>query len=297
MPQDLKKQMRNGLVIMATNKKKPIPKNTKPIKPAEPPKRLELEEIRNLEEPIYEPKAEGKTRGRPKNENYIPYVEAREFIHGELIPSRKKYHEWWDRNKPKAIPRYPYRVYKDWVSWNDFLGTDNEFGVRVGRQWRPMDEAITWVHSLKIESYPKWMEWCKENTLPDDIPARPDLVYNNWRTWNHWLGNRPIEALEAIREARKLAVYYIIHIPGVPENVFTFGMDPVGPTSFKERWEREKFTIIRMFWYEPEQAERVKHILESLSSPYLGDDKQRICPNFWEINYHLELTLQRITKL
>lgn len=291
------KPIRNGLVTM-TDKKKPQRKAATPTvkRPKGRPRRMETEEIKNLEEPIYFP-PNYKPRGRPKNQNYLSYEEAREFMLSEMIPSRNKYYEWWDRNKPKAIPRFPYRVYKEWTSWNDFLGTKNEFGIRYGRIWRPLEEAAMYVHKLKIETYAKWMEYCKENTLPNDIPARPDLVYANWKTWGHWLGNRPAEALDAIREAQKLQVYYLIHEQGVPENIITFGVETAGPTVFKERWQREQFDILRMYWYEQEQAPRIKNILDALSTTYLDNDRQRICPNVWEINYYLELTLQRIYKL
>ena len=289
--------MRNGLVLM-TETKKTRKKAAPTVKrPQGRPKKMDLEDIKNLEEPIYMPPLQ-KPRGRPKNENYIPYEEAREFIRGEMIPSRNKFHEWWDRNKPKSIPRFPYRVYTDkWVSWNDFLGTDNEFGLRVGKSWRQLEEAAMWVHKLKIESYGKWMEYCKANTLPEDIPARPDLVYSGWKTWGHWLGNKPVEAIEAVREAQKLQIYYIYHEQGVPENVLNFGVDSIGPSNFKERWEREKFTIIKMFWYDPNEAGEVKKIIDYFSTPYLGDDRQRIVPNIWEIVYYLQMKLETIHRL
>jgi hypothetical protein len=299
---------KNGLVLMATTKKKPQTKKVikpstrgKATKPrvAGPAKPMELDEIANLEEPLYEvlPKADRPKSGRPKSTNYIPYKEAREFMIGEMIPSRNKFLEWWDRNKPKAIPRFPYRVYGDeWIGWNDFLGNDNEFGLRVGKSWRPLEEAVVWVHKLKIESYTKWMEYAKTGALPDDIPARPDLIYSTWKTWMHWLGNRPMEALAVAKEAQKLQIYYIIHEQGVPENVFTFGVETMGQTALKERWEREKFDIVRLFWHEADKTDKIKKLVEGMSSTYLGLDKQRICPNVWEINYYLELTLQRIYK-
>lgn len=299
------KPLRNGLVIMTdtpTKKpRKPLTKKAqKEIKQAKKaraaaPKR-DLEDIKN-EEPIAGEPSAAINRGRPKKSNYISYADAREFVRGELIPSRKRYLEWWERNKPKSIPRFPYRVYaKDWTSWNDYLGNANEFGLRVANNWRPLEEAALWVHSLKIESYTKWMEYCKENTLPEDIPARPDLVYSGWKTWNHWLGNRPMEALDVRKEAMKHQIYYIYHIPGTPENVFNFRLESMGQAALKERWEREQFTFVRLFWFDPEQAGQVQKIVESLSTPYLGDDKQRVCQNIWEINYYLELTLQRIVR-
>lgn len=295
---------RNGLVIMSDRKpRKPLTKKAqKEIQQAKKARaaapKMELDEIKNLEEPIYVEK-QTKPKGRPKSNDYLPYEEARDFVRGELIPSRSKYHEWWDRNKPKAIPRFPYRVYKEvWTSWNDWLGNKNEFSANTSKIWRPMEEAVQWVHKQKIESYPKWIEFCKEHRdiLPDDIPCRPDLVYSGWKTWNYWLGNRPAEMLDVARQAIKSQIYYIIHERDVPENVFTFGIEPGGQSVFKERWEREHFDIVRIFWHEPEQMDQVKRIVEGLSTPYLGVDKQRICPNFWELNYYLEITLQRILR-
>jgi hypothetical protein len=140
------------------------------------------------------------------------------------------------------------------------------------------------------------MEYARTNTLPVDIPARPDLVYSTWKTWMHWLENRPLEALNVMKEAQKLQIYYIIHERDVPENIFTFGIETMGQTALKERWERENFDIIRLFWHEADKLPEIKRILDGLSSTYLGLDKQRICPNVWEINYYLELTLQRIYK-
>ena len=239
---------------------------------------------------------EKKKKGRPKNENYLPWVEAREFIRNELLPSRSKYHEWWDRNKPKAIPRFPYRVYKEWESWNDFLGTNNKFNEKVGTKWRPLDEAVLWVHTLKLATFSEWIQYCHDNELPTDIPTRPELVYDGWRSWTHWLGNKPSAIVEANQAAQKLQVYYIIHEQDVPENVMTFGIDPMGLSSLKERWMREKFDVIRVFWYDPLRSAVIKQVVEMSSTPYLGVERQRIVPNVYEIIWHLEMQLEVINK-
>lgn len=286
-------------------------KKKKPVKPERPSnlvKRVkdenevmrDLDELKNLEEPIPSPpKAPGKAKGRAKNPNFLPYTEAREFMHGEMIPNRIRFDEWWNNNKPKAIPRFPYRVYKDWVSWNDFLGNNNTFGLKVAKQYRSLEEAARWVHTQRIQSYSMWMKFIKldDRNLPEDIPARPDLVYKGWKSWNHWLGNKVEDVLNVSNEIKKLQIYYIIHTPGNPENMFTFGVDTLGPAAFKERWQREKFNIIRMFWYEPDHAENIKKLVDSLSTPWYDDERQRVCPNIWEINYFLELAMQRIYKL
>lgn len=246
----------------------------------------------NTQEQQVESTPKKKKRGRPRNENFLPWEKAREFIREELIPSRGKYFEWWDRNKPKALPRFPYRVYKEWTSWNDFLGTNNKFNEKINRSWRPLEEATLWVHKQQIETQTKWMEFCREGNLPEDIPARPDLVYDGWRSWNHWLGNKPIQAVEAKQEAARVSVFYIIKEQGVPENVFTIGIESGGISALKERWNREQFDVFKLFWHDPTKIATVQQIVNALSRPYLTNDRQRIFPNIneaiWYIQIHLE---------
>lgn len=234
-----------------------------------------------------------KKRGRPTKGDYLTFEEARSIVRDEMIPSRSKYLEWWNTNKPKTLPRFPYRVYKDWVSWNDFLGTNNKFQT-IGTKWRNFDEATVWAHGLKLGSQKEWLDWCRENKsqLPLDIPARPDMVYNKWTSWNHWLGNKAREAVEARQAAEKRKLFYIIRYPSVPTNVYSFGTEDAGLSGIKERWDREKFTVVRLFWFDPEQAIKVKQIIEHLSTSYQDNDRQRIVPNIFEIIYHLEMVLE-----
>lgn len=241
------------------------------------------------------PKPRKPRAGRPRNTNFLPWEEAREFIRGEMIPSRGKFQEWWEREKPKTIPRYPYRVYKEWTTWNDFLGNTNAFNEKIGTKWIPLEEAIPKIHTLKLKSMQEWMEWAKvPGNLPEHIPARPDLVYDKWRSWNHWLGNKVIEVIKAQQEAQKTQVYFVIHETDTPGNVLTFGVETGGIPALKERWEYEKFDVIRMFWYDPTKGAILRQIVEATTTPYLNDEYQRIAPNVWETIYHISLQLDQV---
>lgn len=240
-------------------------------------------------------KAKKKSTGRPRNTNFLSWEEAREFIRGEMIPSRGKFQEWWGREQPKTIPRYPYRVYKEWTTWNDFLGNSNAFNDKIGTKWIPMEDAIPKIHALKIKSAQDWMEWAKvPGNLHANIPARPDLVYDKWRSWNHWLGNKVVEVIKAQQEAQKTQVYYVIHEQDVPGNVLTFGVESGGVYALKERWENEKFDVVRMFWYDPAKSGLLKQIVDATTTPYMGNDHQRIAPTAWETIYLLSLHLERV---
>src|SRR5215204_6435321 len=44
-------------------------------------------------------------------------------------------------------------------------------------------------HTLHLDSTDKWFEYCKSGNKPDDIPANPNVVYEDeWTGWPDWLG-------------------------------------------------------------------------------------------------------------
>jgi hypothetical protein len=201
----------------------------------------------------------------------IPFEEAREIIRAECIGSRKQYTEWHKANKPKKIPRYPNRAYADdWKGWNDFLGNNNSFDDKP-KQYRPFAEALAWAHTLNVKTQQGWLEYVRENreTMPDDIPSRPEVVYDDWISWMHWLGNKPREKVEAQRKVeRESAIFYCIQEKEYADQgtIFTFGIKRGGVSALKESWERQ-------------------------STGYYGSAKIRIVPHInqllWDISNHL----------
>lgn len=283
--------------------KKVVEVPAEPEKKAGRPKKLSIAEKEEKAAALAamppEEKAPKRGGGRKKNENYLPYAEAREIVQAELLHSRGAFDEWFKRENPKTIPRFPYRVYtKEWTTWNDFLGTNNEF--RAGpKAWRQFDEAVLYVHTLQLKTQKDWLDFCKAHAdqVPDDIPRRPDVVYDKWTSWNHWLGNKPAEAIIAKQESSKVAgIYYIIHEKDVPGNVITYGVEPLGIAALKERWENAPFDVVQLFSFEPDRANDVKAVVDALSTPYLGDDAQRITPNVWQIVEVLQTMLMSVRR-
>ena len=45
-------------------------------------------------------------------------------------------------------------------------------------------------HGLReLQARELWLEFCKSENKPADIPERPDLAYpKEWKGWAHWLG-------------------------------------------------------------------------------------------------------------
>lgn len=225
----------------------------------------------------------------------LPYDEARDFIQTQCIGSRQQYLDWHDANKPKKLPKYPNRVYKDWSSWNDWLGTDNTFDNKR-RFYRPLAEAIVWAHKLGLKTQDEWFEYAKgRENIPDDIPTRPDLVYDDWLSWRHFLGSQPQEKVEAQRKAIEEAViFYVIQEQEYMDrgSVFTFGIEKGGRSGLKSRWEMVKFRVMRMFKYEEHLMEQVWQVVQHHSTPFFGAEDVRIVRNINQCMWDLESLLE-----
>jgi superfamily II DNA or RNA helicase len=62
---------------------------------------------------------------------------------------------------------------------------------RVGKvNWRPFAEAREFSRTLNLKSQAEWIEYCKSEHRPRDIPTNPNVVYqsNGWKNLGDWLG-------------------------------------------------------------------------------------------------------------
>ena len=196
-----------------------------------------------------------KKRGRPRNV-WVPFEEARTIIRAENIHSVIAYHKWHKKNQPQQIPNYPNKVYKNegWVSWNDWLGNNNKF-ITTGHHiiWRDFDEALIYVHRLKLKTFQDYYDLYRAKKLPEDFPGRPDYAYSKrWISWNHWLGNNLRAAVEAKQEAVAVAVFYIVQLPDRPSNVFKFGVATGGKSQILDMQKATRCQIIKLFKMEPQ---------------------------------------------
>lgn len=183
--------------------------------------------------------------GRPRVN--LEFHEARELVRNEKISSVGQYHKWWLLNTPAKIPKRPDRAYKhEWISWNDFLGSNNPFPC-IKRSFRPFVSARSFVHTLTLNNKSEWFEYIRTGRKPDDIPARPDLIYrNDWFTWKDFLGadkasvKRNLDAAEAI--------FFIVQNHGRPNNVFQMGITIEGKESILQAQQKHQFRIVGLFY-------------------------------------------------
>ena len=126
-----------------------------------------------------------------KNKVFLPFKEARTFIHKLKLKNVTEWEEYCKSGKkPNDIPTNPRTTYKlqGWKGLGDWLGT-GAIASR-DREFRTYKNARKFAHSLKLKSRREWENYCKIGKIPVDIPRNPARFYKNkgWISWGDWLG-------------------------------------------------------------------------------------------------------------
>lgn len=133
--------------------------------------------------------------GRVANQGrtYLSFEDAREFAHFKKFKDKKDWFKYCkSEEKPDDIPYDPYRTYKNegWVSWGDFLDTENISPIIKTKKFKSFVEAKETVKLLDIKSKNDWFKFKKLGLIPNDIPGNPYNHYKNkgWISWPDFLG-------------------------------------------------------------------------------------------------------------
>jgi len=137
----------------------------------------------------------------PRLREYLPFEEARTFVHSLGLRSRTDWQRFCNGQLPEkgtlpnGIPAKPNQSYEDkgWITWGDWLGT--RVVANQLREYRTFKEARAFVHGLGLKSGTEWRKFCKgelpeKGMLPEDIPANPNNTYKDkgWKSMGNWLG-------------------------------------------------------------------------------------------------------------
>jgi len=131
----------------------------------------------------------------PKDHEYLPFEEARNYIHSLGLNSHKEWREWSKSgDRPDNIPATPLQVYKakGWKGFGDWLGTGTI--ANQDRVYLPFEDARNYVCNLGLKSQGEWRKWAKSDERPENIPSTPERVYmkKGWEGVGDWLGTGTI---------------------------------------------------------------------------------------------------------
>ncbi|MGY5151892.1 MAG: integrase repeat-containing protein [Candidatus Nitrosopumilus sp. bin_6a] len=130
---------------------------------------------------------------------YSSYDIAKKFAQSLNLKTGREWKKFvQSKKKPKNIPANPNGVYKNkgWKGWGDFLGTGNI--ASMNKQFCSFEDAKKFAISLNFKNGEKWMEFCKLDKNPKNIPRNPNAVYKNkgWKGWGDFLGTGTISSIE-----------------------------------------------------------------------------------------------------
>jgi hypothetical protein len=135
----------------------------------------------------------------PSRRLYLPFDEAKEYVHGLNFDSSHQWHDYCNSgDKPEHIPSNPQKVYRDnrdggWTNMGDWLGTGRKKSGAI--EWRPFDAAREYVRRLNLKKGRELNVFKRSDALPEDIPKKPDNAYKHeWEGMSDWLGNNYVSA-------------------------------------------------------------------------------------------------------
>jgi hypothetical protein len=124
---------------------------------------------------------------------YLPFQEARKFVHSLGLKSQSQWREYYKSGKkPSNIPSNADAVYKgDWKNWGDWLGTGRMADQH--KVFRDFNTARAFIHQINLSNQDEWREYCRSGKKPSDIPANPARRYKKeWKGYGDWLGTGAI---------------------------------------------------------------------------------------------------------
>lgn len=122
-----------------------------------------------------------------QNKKYLPFLLARKTIHLLKIKNVVDWRNWCKSDiHQENIPAHPNDAYKkEWIDWNDWLGTKNISNRVVSKNYLSFKDAKIEVRKLAkkygIKNQTDWMKAVREGKIPKNIPLVPSRVYSKKR--------------------------------------------------------------------------------------------------------------------
>jgi hypothetical protein len=119
------------------------------------------------------------------------YQLASKWVQEQLVPqgiiSSRKFDAYKQKGKylPTNFPRIPDEYFQrkgTWKGWIDFFGNPQQ---PKRSHFLPYQQAMTVARKAKIKNSTEYRKW-KER--PSNLPARPEISYEEWEDWPKFLG-------------------------------------------------------------------------------------------------------------
>lgn len=226
---------------------------------------------------------------------YIDLQLAKAIAQKAKCRSRGEYFKWYDDHKPNNIPKHPDRVYNDWVSWNDFLGTTNTFTPNK-KVYLPYWDAVRIAQKLaqqyNLKTSDAWLRYGRNNELPENIPLRPDQYYEEWkeRGWKTWLGTDVQSRIETAKQ--QIPVFAILVSRLEPQNIVTVvqAQSADDLKQFVLDNQEVGYKLLKAYVWEAKMQNIVEKIFESFA--FEKGHNQWLVPNLNSLLFELDSIME-----
>jgi len=208
---------------------------------------------------------------RRRRANWLKYDQAARIAKEAGCVSRKSFWDWHAAARPNNIPKMPQRVYKEWTTWGEFLGTTNTFQKYEKGSYRQFWEAVRWAQkTCREHGLTRSLDWlhyydAHEANIPADIPKNAHYHYKEeWLGWATWLGSN-IEAT-IMSQQQEIAVFALCTQSWTPANVIRVVIAKDGIEELKEKVQADSLTLVKVYELEQGLAEDCNTILHSCGS-------------------------------
>lgn len=234
---------------------------------------------------------------------FLVYEDAKWLVRRHNIRSTGEYARWVRTAGHKqgfldALPNRPDTIYKDigWVSWNEFLGTNNVFILykpgdrRIKKNWPTYHEAMRIVHKQGFTYYPTYQKWAKENGLP----TRPDYNYKeHWIDWPTYLGKTVTSKIDLAKE--NFFYVALVYKQGYQQNVFHFVIAKEGLHEY-QKFDDEDVMIGAVWRLEREEREKLQEFISRHTGSYHEEQWIRIIDNIHVFADDVDSEFERVEK-
>jgi hypothetical protein len=223
----------------------------------------------------------------------LPFEVAIRKVRRLNLKSIKEYHKYvreFESNKPHSrLPIHPIKVWpNEWTCWGDYLGTGRVSNSK--RQFLPFNEALAYVHQLKLKGEKEWKEYAKSDKRPSNIPHNPWEVYSEYVGIKSWVGTDVVSKSTTRMNGHQ--VLCILHDNNDPDNIYSYEVFRGGVTQAIE-WSKNTYTIVRTYKHEHDLMDEVHRVIHANSSGFY--DQQFTAINFNQIRFELDMMLEIIS--
>lgn len=133
--------------------------------------------------------SKGGVGGSPRSFNfsYDELVEWKNINLPKECDNKQKWREFINNGNYTQIPVNPNKVYSNrgWISWGEFLNTDNKSPKYYIDNNVSFDEFKKWIKDNDIKTSTEFFNKVKSGNIPKNIPKKPHMFYKN-KGWTMW---------------------------------------------------------------------------------------------------------------